>query len=73
MSLCQISKSKLYLSSILSREASDRLTNFGRHFGRTVHALCNVGALIEKGLARDTGVPTDEELAEPRVETPYSR
>lgn len=28
------------------------LVHFGRHFGRTIHALCNVNALITNGLLR---------------------
>lgn len=28
------------------------LIHFGRHFGRTIHALCNVSALITNGLLR---------------------
>ena len=31
---------------------SDPLIGHGRHFGRTVHALCNVNALITNGLLR---------------------
>ena len=31
---------------------SDPLVGHGRHFGRTVHALCNVNALITNGLLR---------------------
>jgi hypothetical protein len=29
---------------------TDPLISHGRHFGRTVHALCNVKALITNGL-----------------------
>lgn len=28
------------------------LIHFGRHFGRTIHALCNVNVLITNGLLR---------------------
>lgn len=31
---------------------SDPLVHHGRHFGRTVHALCNVNALITNGILR---------------------
>ncbi|KAH7917879.1 hypothetical protein BV22DRAFT_972081, partial [Leucogyrophana mollusca] len=31
---------------------SDPLVHHGRHFGRTVHALCNVQALITNGILR---------------------
>lgn len=36
-------------SLFLSR-AGDPLIHHGRHFGRTVHAMCNVQALITKGI-----------------------
>jgi hypothetical protein len=40
-------------SSILgTRCLSDPLVSYGRHFCRTVHALCNVHALITNGLLR---------------------
>jgi hypothetical protein len=31
---------------------TDPLVHYGRHFGRTVHALCNVSALLTNGLLR---------------------
>lgn len=31
---------------------TDPLVHHGRHFGRTVHALCNVQALLTNGLLR---------------------
>lgn len=31
---------------------TDPLVSHGRHFGRTVHALCNIQALITNGLLR---------------------
>jgi hypothetical protein len=31
---------------------SDPLISHGRHFGRTIHALCNVQALLTNGLLR---------------------
>lgn len=31
---------------------SDPFVHRGRHFGRTVHAMCSVGALITNGLIR---------------------
>jgi hypothetical protein len=34
------------------RRLSDPLVHYGRHFGRTVHALCSVKALITNGLLR---------------------
>lgn len=35
-----------------SRCIANPLIHFGRHFGRTIHALCNVSALITNGLLR---------------------
>lgn len=32
--------------------AMDPLVHHGRHFGRTVHALCNVNALVTNGILR---------------------
>lgn len=37
---------------MLYRCVSDPLVHHGRHFGRTVHALCNVNALITNGILR---------------------
>jgi hypothetical protein len=31
---------------------SDPLVSHGRHFGRTIHALCNVQTLLTNGLLR---------------------
>ena len=42
-----------------ARCTSDPLMHYGRHFGRTVHALCSVNALITNGLLRD-GERADE-------------
>jgi len=36
----------------LSRCLTDPLVHHGRHFGRTVHSLCNVPALLTHGLLR---------------------
>ena len=36
----------------MGRCASDPLVHHGRHFGRTVHAMCNVQALITNGIVR---------------------
>jgi len=30
----------------------DPLVHHGRHFGRTIHALCNVNALVTNGILR---------------------
>ena len=42
---CQIDK------RIFSR-ATDPLVHHGRHFGRSIHALCNMHALINNGIIR---------------------
>jgi len=34
----------------LLRRTSDPLVHHGRHFGRTVHAMCNVPALVTNGI-----------------------
>jgi hypothetical protein len=39
------------LSTLLSR-ANDPLVHHGRHFGRTVHAMCNVQALVTNGILK---------------------
>lgn len=31
---------------------SDPLVHYGRHFGRTIHALCSVNALLTNGILR---------------------
>jgi hypothetical protein len=38
---------------------TDPLVSHGRHFGQTVHALCNVKAILTNGLLR-TGELADE-------------
>ena len=44
--------------------ASDPLVHHGRHFGRTVHAMCNVQALVTAGILRmaDDGEVAEESL-----------
>ena len=40
-------------STILTcSRTSDPLVHYGRHFSRTVHALCNINALITNGILR---------------------
>ena len=43
--------------------AGDPLIHHGRHFGRTVHAMCNVQALILNGIAH-MAASVEEEMAE---------
>jgi hypothetical protein len=40
---------------------SDPLVSHGRHFCRTVHALCNIKALLTNSLLLTTSGPTDAE------------
>ncbi|KAF8236189.1 hypothetical protein L208DRAFT_1100785, partial [Tricholoma matsutake] len=40
---------------------SDPLIHYGHHFGCTVHALCNIHALITRGLLRDSEHADDPE------------
>ena len=40
----------MLLTDPLSSCHADPLVSYGHHFGHTVHALCNVQALITKGL-----------------------
>jgi hypothetical protein len=42
----------LLIDFSLTRSTGDPLIHHGRHFGRTVHALCNVQALLTNGLLR---------------------
>jgi hypothetical protein len=37
---------------ILRSCGTDPLVHYGRHFGRTVHAMCTVSALINNGILR---------------------
>lgn len=46
---------------------TDPLVHHGRHFCRTVHALCNVSALLTNGIVRLTEERPDEELTEEYV------
>lgn len=47
---------------------SDPLVSYGRYFGRTVHALCNVQTLLTNGLLR-MSEPSEE--PEERFTTEY--
>lgn len=40
------------LTSLLSRCFTDPLVHHGRHFGRTVHAMCNFPTLLNNGIMR---------------------
>jgi hypothetical protein len=50
------------ITHLLRRRTSrgtDPLVHYGRHFGRTVHALCNVNALLTNGMLRVGDQPDD--------------
>jgi hypothetical protein len=49
------------LTSVI-RNGTDPLVHHGRHFGRTVHALCSVKTLVTNGLIR-----VDELAVRPEV------
>jgi len=40
------------LTSACPRFGTDPLVHHGRHFGRTVHALCNISTLMNNGMLR---------------------
>jgi hypothetical protein len=43
---------------------TDPLVHHGRHFGRTVHALCRVHAVLNNGILRESSILGDvEQLA----------
>lgn len=53
----------LIISLLCTRTAQDPLVHHGRHFGRAVHAFCNVQTLIVNGLqAMCDDTPLDENL-----------
>ena len=53
----------LIISLLCTRAVQDPLVHHGRHFGRAVHAFCNVQTLIANGLqAMCDDIPLDENL-----------
>lgn len=40
------------LIPFFDRRSTDPLVHSGRHFGRTIHALCNIYALVNNGIIR---------------------
>jgi hypothetical protein len=46
---------------LLLRCLGDPLVHHGRHFGRTIHALCRVQALLTNGIIRETEMDTVSE------------
>ena len=51
-SQCSAQTHILTMSLFLRSCLTDPLVHHGRHFGRTVHALCNISALLTNGLLR---------------------
>ena len=50
-------------SLLCTRTPQDPLVHHGRHFGRAVHAFCNVQTLIANGLqAMSDDIPLEESL-----------
>ena len=47
---------------VIIRTAQDPLVHHGRHFGRAIHAFCNVQTLILNGLQTMYDAPEDESL-----------
>ena len=39
-------------NAYLCRHSGDPLIHYGRHFGRTVHSMCNVKSLLTNGMLR---------------------
>lgn len=59
-SIFSISYNRRY--QILHSCLSDPLIHHGRHFGRTLHALCNIHSLITNGILRTIELDDDPEL-----------
>jgi hypothetical protein len=53
------------------RHTSDPLVHHGRHFGRTVYAMCNVRSLITNGLLRLGESDGDHEIMEESLTSEY--
>lgn len=63
-----------FSQSLLFSCTADPLVHHGRHFCRTVHALCNIQALLTNGVARMVELadaPETELTAESVVHIPY--
>lgn len=54
---------KLTVSMTHRSSGADPLIHYGRHFGRTVHSLCTITAILSNGLLRlaDDSDKADEE------------
>jgi hypothetical protein len=53
---------------LLASRGTDPLIHHGRHFGRTVHAMCNVQALVTNSLLL---LGEDREVAEELLTAEY--
>lgn len=51
------------LKITIDRCSTDPLVHHGRHFGRSIHALCNVPSLINNGIIRMASDKPEEELS----------
>jgi hypothetical protein len=51
------------LTTILSSK-SDPLVHHGRHFCRTIHAMCNIHALLTQSVIREVEQTADEDLSD---------
>ena len=64
MSVLQTNMRRSILTRLCASCVTDPLVHHGRHFGRTVHALCNIRLLLSNG------VPRLRELADKPEEQP---
>ena len=58
-----------YVLMLLLSRVSDPLVHYGRHFGRAVHAMCSIQALLTNGMIRmgEEGEVVEESLTAERV------
>lgn len=54
---------EVVLTSALSRCFTDPLVHHGRHFGRTIHAMCNFPTLINNGITRTVDQATAPDVS----------
>ena len=52
----------LYINEVYYSTVADPLVHHGRHFGRTIHALCSVDTLLSNGILRSEATVPDESL-----------
>jgi hypothetical protein len=51
---------------MLFSRAGDPLVHYGRHFGRAVHAMCSIQALVTNGIFRMGEEEVSEEFLTPQ-------